>query len=124
MRTNLGPGVQGVRPRRGKLTIRAQDLALGDLRHEVRLLLGGVGGEALVHGGGDGLLDLLALVLRLGLGLLLLGAHLVALVAAQAAAEVGVRAALVVEVGRVSCWRWVGRVSVDVEGISGGEVRD
>lgn len=88
-----------------QLTVRAHDLPLGNLLHEVHLPLRGVLGEALVDGRRDGLPDLLPLVLRVRLGLLLLVSRTVALVAAELAAEFGMGAALPVEVDRICCLR-------------------
>lgn len=89
----------------GKIrTLRAQSLALGNLVHEVRLLLLQVGGESLgldaLHGGLDGL----ALSGTVGLFLLLDDLGETAVVALQGFAELGVGLALVIEVGSI-CYK-------------------
>lgn len=84
----------GANPR----TILAQDLALLDVLHEIGLLLVHAGGEALLKSGVDGKVDVLGLGLALRDGVLLLGAHLAALLSAQLAAEVGRAAPLLVKV--------------------------
>lgn len=85
----------------GKLTIGGQSLALGDLLQEVGLAALDILGEALLLSLDNGLGDSLTLADGLELGLLLLGAVLLALVAAEVTTEVGVGAALVVEVEEV-----------------------
>jgi len=74
------------------------------LKEEGFLVLS-AGGEALLLGLVDSLLDALALGLCAGLGQILLGARLPALVATQLSPELGVVAPLVVEVGGIG-WRW------------------
>lgn len=83
------------------LTVAGKSLALGDLLQEVGLTSFDVGREALGLGFLNGQADGLALANRLLLGLLLLGTMLSAIVAAEIATEVGVDAALVVEVDGV-----------------------
>jgi len=84
-------------------TICAQDLAGLDLLQEVRLLLLGASGEALLLGFVDGLLDRLALSVGAGLSVVLLGALLLALAASQLLPELGAVATAVVKVGGVRC---------------------
>lgn len=86
------------------LTVTAQNLSLGDHLHKIHLHLRGLAREALLDGVGNGGADLLALGGGVSLDLLLLGAGLATLVAAEVAAELSVAAALVVEVGGVG-WR-------------------
>lgn len=81
--------------------IGGQSLALGDLLQEVGLAALDILGEALLLSLDNGLGDSLTLADGLELGLLLLGAVLLALVAAEVTTEVGVGAALVVEVEEV-----------------------
>lgn len=87
----------------GALTISSQGLALGHLLQEEGLLLLDARREALGLGHLDGQLDHLALLDRLLLGLLLLGAGLPPLVSPQVAAELNVRASAVVKVESVGC---------------------
>jgi hypothetical protein len=81
--------------------IGADHLAVLDLLEEVRLLLIGAGGEALLLGGIDGSLDLLAVGDALGLGRLLLQARFPALFSAECPTEFDVVSPPVVEVDRV-----------------------
>lgn len=82
-------------------TILGEHLAGHDLLVEVGLAILDTGREALVLGIIDEGLDGVALGLCGSLGLLLLGARLATLVSPQVAAEIGVGAALEVEVGGV-----------------------
>lgn len=84
-------------------TICAQHLAGLDLLQEVRLLLLGASGEALLLGLVDGVLDGLALGVGAGLSVVLLGALLLALAASQLLPELGAVATAVVKVGGVRC---------------------
>lgn len=86
----------------GLSRVGGQLLADLDVLHEVGLALVDAGGEALLLGGVDGLLDVLDALLAGGRLVLLLVAHLAALVAPQRAAELGRLPALVVEVDGVS----------------------
>ena len=83
-------------------TLLAQSFTLGNLAHKVGLLLLQVGGETLILGCLDSLLDHFALLSTVGLGLLLHGLGEALVVALQGFAEVGVGLTLVVKVSGVS----------------------
>lgn len=82
----------------------AEGLARHNLLVEVGLALLNARGKALILGIVDEGLDGLSLTLGRGLGFLLLGAYLFALVPPQVAAEVGLASSLVVEVSNIS-WK-------------------
>lgn len=81
-----------------RLTIRSQGLPLLHKVHKVLLLLICPGREALLDGGVDGKLDVAALLLALRDGLFSLSTCQSAFLASQVLAEIGVCAALMVEV--------------------------
>jgi len=89
----------------GRRTISAHHLSGLDLLKEEGLLVFSAGGEALLLGLIDSLLNTLALGLCAGLGQIFLSARLPALVATQLSPELSVVAPLVVEVGGIGC-RW------------------
>jgi len=70
--------------------------------HEISLFLVNTGGEAFLIRGIDGSLNVTTLLLGLRNGLLLCGTCLAALFASQVLAEIGVCAALMVEIDSVS----------------------
>lgn len=85
----------------GTHTVGAESFTLGDLVHEVGLLLFQVGGESLVLGLLHSLLNDLALLGTLGLGFLLHGLGKATVVALQRLAEIGIGLSLVVKVDGV-----------------------
>lgn len=84
-----------------RLTIRSEDLPLLHKVHKVLLLLVCTRGKALLDGGVDGELDVAALLLALRGGLFSLSTCQSTFLAPQVLAEIGVCAALIVEVESV-----------------------
>ena len=84
-------------------TVRAEALALGDLTHEVRLLLLEIRRESLFLRLLQSLLDVLALLGSLSFGLLLHSACQSSIVALQCFPEFGVGLSLVVKIHGVGC---------------------
>lgn len=93
-----GDGLGRVASWQEKHTFAAERLSLGDLGHEVSLLLLQVGREALVLGLLNDLLDGFPFHRALGLGLFLHSSRHSSVVLLQRFAEVGVGLSLVVEV--------------------------
>lgn len=91
----------GIEKGGARLTISSKDLALLDKLHKVLLLLVDAGGEALLDGSIDSSLNLAALLLFPRDGLFFRNTGLSTFLASQVFTEVGVCAALVVEVDGV-----------------------
>lgn len=84
-------------------TILAEDFARHDLFVKVGLSLLHASRETLLLRFVNQALDFCPLALGRGLGLLLLGAHLSALIPPEVAAEVGLVSTLVVKVDNIAC---------------------
>lgn len=86
----------------GAHTLGAESLALGNLAHEVRLLLFKISRETFGLGLLNSLLDCFLLHGTVGFGLLLDGTGESSVILLQGSAEIGVGLSLVVEVDGVS----------------------